>query len=330
MRTITIAVAVLIGSVAWSRYFESQFFPASDRPELLVNLALPQNASLSATEREVHRVEDLLAKDADVERFSSYVGSGAIRFYLPMDRLLNNDNISQLVVVTKDLDARDRLRAKLDAFLGEGFPEVTSRVMPLEMGPTVGWPLKYRVVGPDPSRVRELALSLASIVSAHPATREVNRTSGEPQRVLKLKLNHTAARTLGLSSQDVASTLAALVAGQRVTSLRDGNRTLDVVLRANESERRDPAALSWLQIGTAMGKSVSLRQIAVPEYGVEEPIIWRRQRQPIITVQAEVTTGVQPATVVSELAGIIAQFRTTLPKGYGVEERGRGRGGRQG
>lgn len=322
VRTIVVSLSILAASFVGAGYFESQFFPASDRPELLVNLALPQNASLTATEKDVSRVEALLKGDTDVERFSSYVGAGAIRFYLPMDLLLNNDNTSQLVIVTKDLDARDRVRRKLENFLSEGFPEVTSRVMPLEMGPPVGWPLKYRVLGPDPSRVRELALQLASLVSANPNTREVNLTSGEPQRMLKLRVNQTEARALGLSSEDVASTMAALVSGQPVTSLRDGNRMVDVLVRAHESEREDPATLANLQIGTPGGKPIALRQIATPEYGVEEPIIWKRQRQPIITVQADVPADIQPATVAQELVKTVADFRSGLPTGYSVEEGG--------
>ena len=322
VRTVIISFVVLLASIGGTRFFESQFFPASDRPELLVNLALPQNASLTATERETTRVENILKGDQDVDRFSSYIGAGAIRFYLPMDLLLSNDNVAQLVIVTRDLEARDRLRGKLETFLSQGFPEVTSRVMPLEMGPPVGWPLKYRVLGSDPIRVREFALQLASLVSANPNTREVNLTSGEPQRMLKLKVNQTETRALGLSSEDVASTLAALVSGQPVTSLRDGNRLVEVVVRASESERQDPASLSHLQIATPGGHPIALRQIATPEYGVEEPIIWKRQRQPIITVQADVSPGIQPATVAEELVKTVSDFRRTLPVGYTVEEGG--------
>ncbi len=321
-RTLAVSLVALAASIVGAQFFQSQFFPASDRPELLVNLALPQNASLSATESQLNRVESQITNDTDVVRFSSYVGAGAVRFYLPMDPLLNNDNISQLVIVTKDLGARDRLRRKLEDFLGTGFPDVTSRVMPLEMGPPVGWPLHYRVLGPDPSRVRELALQVADIVSGHPDTREVNLTSGEPQRTLRLRMNQTEARTLGLSSEDLASTLATLVAGRTVTTLRDGTRLVDVIVRANESEREDPSALSNLQIGSRGGKAIPLRQIATPEYGVEEPVIWKRQRQPIITVQADVPPHRQPSTVAEELARAITDFRGTLPSGYSLEEGG--------
>lgn len=321
-RTIAISVLVLAGSVGGAFFFQQQFFPASDRPELLVNLTLPQNASRSATEADAKRVEALLKDDPEVERFSAYVGAGAIRFYLPMDLLLNNDNVAQFVVVTKDLHARDHVRGRLEAALSHDFPEATTRVMPLEMGPPVGWPLKYRALGPDPARVRELALEVAGIVSSNTNARSVNLTTGEPQRVLKLKLHQSEARTLGLSSQDVASTLATLVAGQPVTALRDGNRMLDVVIRANEEERDEPSALANLQIGTRGGQPISLRQVATPEYGVEEPIIWKRQRQPFITVQADVAQHVQPATVAKQLTGPIAQFRTKLPAGYSVQEGG--------
>lgn len=322
VRTIVVSVLVLAVSIGGTFFFQHQFFPASDRPELLVNLTLPQNASRSATEADAKRVEALLKGDAEIEKYSAYVGAGAIRFYLPMDLLLNNDNVAQFVVITKDLHARDRVRDRLEAALSHDFPEVTTRVMPLELGPPVGWPLKYRVTGPDPARVRELAQQVAGIVSSNANARAVNLTAGEPQRVLKLKVHQSEAHALGLSSQDVAGALATLVAGQPVTALRDGKRTLDVVLRADEAERNEPAAIADLQIGTRGGQPISLRQIATPEYGVEDPIQWKRQRQPMITVQADVARHAQPATVAAQLAGQITEFRAKLPSGYAIQEGG--------
>ena len=321
-KTIVTSLIVLGLGIVGSTALEEQFFPASDQPELLVNLSLPQNASRQATTREAERLDTILAADTDVDRFSTYVGAGAIRFYLPMDVLLSNDNVAQSVVVAKDLAARDRVRSRLEAVMARDFGDLTSRVMPLELGPPVGWPLKYRVTGRDPTKVREIALEVANVVSRNPETREVNLTSGEPQRAVRIQLDQVGARAVGLSSQDVASTLATIAAGRSVTSVRDGNRLIDVVLRAEAAERSDPAAFENLQISDGSGRQVPLRQIASLAHGVEDPIVWRRQRQPIITVQADVAPGTQAATITGQLQESLAALRASLPAGYALEAGG--------
>ncbi|MEM1203741.1 MAG: efflux RND transporter permease subunit [Acidobacteriota bacterium] len=321
-RTVLASLGLLILGLGGATQLEEQFFPASDRPELLVDLALPQGASRNATERAAEQLDALLENDPDVDRFSTYVGSGAIRFYLPMDLLLDNDNIAQTVVVTKDVEARDRVRDRLQASMAEHFADYTTRVMPLELGPPVGWPLRYRVTGPDPGKVRDYAMRLADLVSGNPHTREVNLSAGEPQRSIHVELKQTEARAMGLSSQDVAGTLATLVAGAPVTTVRDDNRLIDVVFRADKGERSDPASLANLQISTPQGQQIPLRQIATVEYGVENPIIWKRQRQPLIKVQADVAPGHQPATVAGELTASVEEMRAGLPLGYAIEEGG--------
>jgi multidrug efflux pump len=317
---VIVASVVALGiSVAGATRLEEQFFPASDRPELLVDLTLPQNASLAATASEVERLEKVLTTSEDVDRVSSYVGAGAIRFYLPMDLLLAHDNVAQLVVVTKNLEARDRLRKQLDELLAREYATLTTRVMPLELGPPVGWPLKYRVTGPDPNKVYDYAQQLATVVAAHPRTVEVNLTAGEPQRSVTVNLKHAEARAVGVSAKDVASTMATVASGTSITTVWDANRKVDVVLRARGEETLDPSSLANLQIDDSRGNKISLRQIASIEYGVEQPIVWKRQRQAIITVQADVQPGVQPQTVVGELTDEIERFRTTLLPGFRVE-----------
>ncbi|MFE1598936.1 efflux RND transporter permease subunit [Methylobacterium sp. ID0610] len=317
--TVAAALAALAAAVWLSSYLEEQFFPPSDRPDLLVSLTLPQNASLEATRREAARLEALLKDDPSIERFSTYVGSGAIRFYLPMDVLLANENVTQTVVVTKGLRERDALRARLEAAFRTEFPDLIARATPLELGPPVGWPLKYRVTGPDPARVRDVAGRLANIVAANPEARDVHLNAGDPERSVEVKLDQTQARALGLSSQDVASAMAAIFSGITVTSVRDQDRLVDVVARAATGERTDLATLANLQIRGPEGRSVPLRQIADLDYGVQEPIVWRRQRLALITVQADIREGVQPATVVAALDPAVTAFAAGLPTGYRVE-----------
>lgn len=317
------ATLLLLGVSSWAAGFlEKQFFPPSDRPELLVNIDLPQNASLDATDRTAKRLEAILKDDPDVERFSTYVGSGAVRFYLPMDVLLENDNITQTVVVAKDLAARDRLRARLDGIFRRDFADLTTRAMPLELGPPVGWPLKYRVQGPDIEQVHDIAQKLANILAENGHIRDVNLTAGEPQKRVRIDLDQTLARAVGTSSQDVASAMAAIFSGTSLTAVRDGNRLIEVVARAQAGERNDIATIANLQITTPSGEQVPLRQIAQLSYGVEQPVIWRRQRTPIITVQADVAPGLQPATVSEQVQAAVAQLNASLPAGYGITEGG--------
>lgn len=321
-KTIAFAVGFLVLSALGAGKLEQQFFPPSDRPELLVSLTLPQNASLEATQRQAARLEALLKNDPEVERFSTYVGSGAIRFYLPMDVLLTNDNITQTVVVTKGLDERDRVRARLEAAFAADFTDLVSRATPLELGPPVGWPLKYRVTGPDINKVQDYAQQLSNVLAANPHTRDINLTAGEPQKRVEVLVDQTQARAVGLSSQDVAGTLSAIFSGTGITAVRDGNRLIQVIARAEAAERNDLATISNLQITTQSGQQVPLRQIAQVRFGVEQPVIWRRQRTPIITVQTDIAPGIQAATVSAQLAASVQALAASLPEGYAIAEGG--------
>lgn len=317
-----LAALVLAGAVVLSSALEQEFFPASDRPELLVSINLPQNAAQSATLSRTAAIEDWLQQQPDITQFSTYVGSGAVRFYLPMDLLLSHENVAQIVVVAKDLAARDAIRQRLTALLAADFADLVSRVSPLELGPPVGWPLRYRVMGPDVGKVRELATELSSIIGQSPSVRDLNISSGEPQRQIQVSVNQTQARAAGLSSADVATELAAIFSGHSITTLRDGIRLVDVVVRGQSRERTDIATIANLQIKTPAGGTVPLRQIADIHYSLTDPIVWRYQRQPFIYVQTDVAPGLPALTVVNELAPAIEQFRASLPEGYQLLERG--------
>lgn len=323
-RVATLSIAcLLLGLSAYATTFmQGEFFPASDRPELLVSLTLPGNASQSDTARQAGRLEHALKDNPNIDHFSTYVGSGAVRFYLPMDVLLDDENTAQLVVVAKSLEDRDKLRAQLETVLARDFSDITTRVSPLELGPPVGWPVKYRISGPDYAKVRQIAQHLASVLGNSPETREVNLTAGEPERVITLQVNQTAARAAGVSSESLATLLNTVWSGSVVTTVRDKNRLIDVVLRANKRERQDLTTLSGLMITTANGQKIPLSQVATPVWGIDDPVIWRRQRLPFITVQTDLAAGLRAETVSQQLAPLVSRIRATLPPEYTIEEGG--------
>ena len=324
MRWITIVVTacLFVAALYGTRFIPQQFFPSSDRPELLVDLKLQDNASIYAT-RDVARAFDaVLAKDADIERFSTYVGQGAIRFYLPLDVALPNDFFAQSVVVTNGLKQRDQVRERLEQVLAERFPAVVARVYPLELGPPVGWPIKFRVSGPDLARVHAIAMQVADRLGADPLARYVNFDWVEPARSMRINIDQEQARQLGLSSQDVAQALNAVVSGTTITQVRDSIYLIDVVERAVQGQRTSLESIRSLQIPLHDGQVVPLRQIATFEYKQEYPIVWRRNRVPTLTVQADTAPGVLPATVTQQVQPAIDQIAPTLPSGYRIETGG--------
>jgi multidrug efflux pump subunit AcrB len=316
--TIAITIAMFVGSVFALRLIPNQFFPSSDRPELLVDLTLPQNSSIFASETVARRFDDVLRKDPDVARWSTYVGRGAIRFYLPLNVQLPNNFFTQAVIVAKDVPARERLRQKLEKVLADDFPNLISRVSALELGPPVGWPVQYRVSGPETAQVRDIALRLAQIVAKNPQAVHVNFDWFEPSRQVRIQIDQDEARLLGLSSQSLASVLNTVISGSAITQLRDDIYLVDVVLRATDEQRVSLETLRSIQVPLPNGRTVPLSQFASFEYDQEQPLVWRRDRIPTLTVQADVTPGTLPETVVSALAPSIAEFSKTLPLPYRI------------
>ncbi len=320
--TIGLTLGAFVAALFLSNYVPRQFFPASDRPELTVDLTLRQNASIFATEQQVKRLEEVLKADPDVDHFSSYVGRGAIRFILTLNVQLANPFFGQFVIVAKDLEARERLQVKLEKVLAEQFPEVVARVSPLELGPPVGWPLQYRVTGPDKDEVRRIAQELAQVVGSDARTRQVHFDWMEPARQLRVKVNQDQARQLGISSAALAGVLNAAVSGTAVTQVRDDIYLVNVVARATDAERVSFQTLSSLQVPTPSGRMVPLKQFASFVEEQEFPLVWRRDRVPTLTVRADVNAGVLPDSVVADLRPRITEFGTKLPKAYKVETGG--------
>ena len=316
--TIALTLGMFVASVFAIRLIPNQFFPSSDRPELLVDMTLPQNASIFASETLARRLDDVLKGDPDVARWNTNVGRGAIRFYLPLNVQLPNNFFSQAVVVAKNVPARERLRQKLEKVLADEFPNLVSRVSTLELGPPVGWPLQYRISGPDIAQVRDIALKLAQTVATNQQVVHVNYDWFEPARQVRIQIDQNEARLLGLSSQALASVLNTVISGSAITQVRDDIYLVDVITRATDEERISLDTLRSIQVPLANGRTVPLSQFASFAYDQEQPLIWRRDRVPTLTVQADVKAAVLPATVVDALAPSIAELNKTLPRPYRI------------
>ncbi|KTC11769.1 MULTISPECIES: efflux RND transporter permease subunit [Pseudomonas] len=315
---IGITLALFAASLFSMQFVQSQFFPSSDRPEILVDLNLPQNASVNETRKVVDRFEASLKDDPDIERWSTYIGQGALRFYLPLDQQLENPFYAQLVIVSKGLEERGALTARLQKRLREDFVGIGSYVQPLEMGPPVGRPLQYRVSGEDVDKVRQHAIELATLLDQNSHVGEVIYDWNEPGKVLRIDINQDKARQLGLSSEDVANLMNSVVSGSAVTQVRDDIYLINVVGRAEDAERGTPETLQNLQIVTPSGASIPLLAFATVGYELEQPLVWRRDRKPTITVKGAVRDEIQPTDLVKQLKPEIDKFAAGLPVGYKV------------
>jgi multidrug efflux pump len=320
MRWITILVtfACFVLALLAFPFVPRQFFPSSDRPELLVDLRLPQNASIYASSDRSAQLDAILKDDPDVERWSTYVGRGAIRFYLPLSVELANEFFSQLVVVAKDVEARERLRAKLERVLQNDFPGAVSRIAPLELGPPVGWPVQYRVSGPDVNELRDIAFRLAQIVASDGRSRQVNFDWIEPGRKIRVRIDQDQARLLGLSSETIAGVMNKVMSGAAVTQVRDGMYLVDVVMRASDEQRVSLSTLRHLQFPLPNGRTVPLSVFATLDFEQDFPLVWRRDRVPTLTVQADVARGASPEAVVNSLAPVVAKLNASLPRSYHI------------
>jgi multidrug efflux pump subunit AcrB len=313
---IGITVLLFAMSVVGMRFVQNQFFPASDRPEILVDLNLPQNASIDETRKAVDKLEATLKGDPDIVRWSTYIGQGAIRFYLPLDQQLQNPYYAQLVIVAKDFETRPALSDRLRERLRKDFVGIGSFVQALEMGPPVGRPIQYRVSGPDIDQVRKHAIDLASELDKNPHIGEIIFDWNEPGKVLRIDIAQDKARQLGLSSEDVANLMNSIVSGSTVTQVDDDIYLINVVGRAVDAERGSPETLQNLQILTPGGTSIPLLAFATVRYELEQPLVWRRDRKPTITIKTAVIGEIQPTDLVKLLKPDIEKFAASLPAGY--------------
>ncbi|NZD59977.1 efflux RND transporter permease subunit [Rhizobium sp. WYCCWR 11290] len=318
--TIVATVVLFAGSIAGLSMVQQQFFPSSDRPELIVDWNLPQNSSIAETSRQMAQFEqEMLTGNPGVEHWSTYVGRGAPRFVLSFDVQPADVSFGQTVIVTKGLDVRDKLKQQMETYLQKTFPGTDAYVKLLDIGPPVGKPIQYRVSGENLQTVRDLAQKLGSIVGTYPSLRNIAFDWNEPARVVKIDVLQDKARQLGVSSEDIAMALNTVVQGNAVTQVRDDIYLVDVIGRAAEKERGSIDTLLDLQLQSSSGQSVPLSSVATFHYELEQPTIWRRDRIPTITIKAGIGDATQPATVVKALSDKVLAFEKTMPAGYSVK-----------
>jgi multidrug efflux pump len=322
-RTVLAATAAtLVLGVLGMGLTEKQFFPSSNRVELMVDLWLPEGASIRASEREGARVESLLEGDPDVESYVTYVGNGSPRFFLSLDQQLFRTNFAQTIVLTRDVAARERVIGKLRRALAEEFPGVRGRVSRVPLGPPVNYPVQFRVIGADPATLKDIAERIVERMRANPHTVDVNLNWGDRVLALRVDVDQDRARALGVSSQTVSRAVAAVVSGVPIGQYRENDRLIDVVLRAPADERGSLGALGELAVPAANGRSVPLAQVARIGETLEEPILWRRSRELTLTARADIVDGVQAPDVTMAIEPTLAEIRRSLPSGYRLEAGG--------
>ena len=323
-RWLVIGVTLLVfsGAVALFKLVPKQFFPESTRLEMMVDLKLTEGASLSATEQQVQRLEKLLAERQDIDNYVAYVGTGAPRFYLPLDQQLPATSFAQFVIVSKSLAARAELRTWLIERLHQDFPEVRARVTLLENGPPVGYPVQFRVSGEHIEEVRAQARKVAEVVRSNSHVSNVHLDWEEPSKVVKLTIDQDRARALGVSTAGVSRFLQSALSGIAVAQYREGDELIQIQQRGVLSDRTDLAGLGNLAIPTENGTSISLSQVATLSYGFEEGVIWRRNRLPTVTVRGDIYGSAQAVDVVQQILPQLAAVREQLPAGYLLETGG--------
>ena len=323
VKTVLATVGVFVLSIAAFGHVQQQFFPLSERPELFLQLRLPEGTAFNVTEKAVQKAEALLKDDKDLSTYTAYVGQGSPRFWLGLNPQLPNEAFAEIVIVAKDVEARERIKAKIEnAVEGGALAEARVRVDRFNFGPPVGFPVQFRVIGPDTRKVREIAYQVRDVMKANPNVKDVQLDWNEQSPYLKLVVDQDRARAMGLTPQDVSQALAMLISGAQVTTVRDGIEKVGVVARAVSSERLDLAHVGDLTVTSRNGIAVPLQQIAKIEYSHEEPILWRRNRDMAITVRSDVNDGVQAPDVTNQIWPQLKDIRDHLEPAYRIEAGG--------
>jgi multidrug efflux pump subunit AcrB len=316
---LALTIGLFLAALAGFTIVPQQFFPSSDRPELLADVRLPEGASFDATLRQAKRLEAALKGRPEIDHFVDFVGTGAPRFYLPLDQQLQQPNFAQFVITTKSVEDREKLASWLEPMLRNDFPAIRTRLSRLENGPPVGYPVQFRVSGDDIPTVREIANKVAATLRDDPRTDNVNFDWDEPaERSLRFQIDQQKARALNVSTQDVANFLQMTYSGYTVTQFRERDKLISVDLRSPVAERVDPARLLTLAMPTPNGP-VPLGALGHLANDLEYGVIWSRDRQPTITVQSDVRAGAQGIDVTHTLEKKLDSIRRALPPGYRIE-----------
>src|SRR6478609_2237822 len=323
IKVVVATVGVFVASIVGFGNVQQQFFPLSERPELFLQLRLPEGTALNVTEKAVKDAEKLLEGEKDISTYTAYVGQGSPRFWLGLNPQLPNEAFAEIVILSKDVEARERIMAKIEKAVAEGaLPEARVRVDRFNFGPPVGFPVQFRVIGPDANKVRDIAYQVRDVVRQNKNVKEVQLDWNEQSPYLKLVVDQDRARALGLTPQDVSQSLAMLISGAPVTTIRDGIEKVGVVARAVPSERLDLGSVGDLTVTSRNGVAVPLQQIAKIEYSHEEPIMWRRNRDMAITVRTDVVDGVQAPDVTNQIWPKLQEIRDHLEPAYRIEPGG--------
>jgi len=317
--TIGATIAIFVLGLAGMGRVQNQFFPDSSRPEILVDLWLPEGSTIQESEAIAKRFEARLMKEEGVSTVSTWIGSGVPRFYLPLDQIFPQSNVSQAIVLPKDVPTREALRVKLPALLADEFPEVRGRVKLLPNGPPVPYPVMFRVVGPDAKQVRQWADQAKEIVRANPNMRGVNDNWNEPVKVLRLSVDQDKARALGVTSQGIAQASRTILSGTTIGQYREGDKLVDIVLRQPEDERNAITEIGNAYLPTASGRSIPLTQIAQIGFGWEPGVMWREGRNFAVTVQGDIVEGIQGPTVTTQVWPKLAELKAKMPDGYNIQ-----------
>ncbi|WP_249582544.1 efflux RND transporter permease subunit [Pseudomonas viridiflava] len=319
-KTVIVAtVGLFVLSVVMFKFVPQQFFPASGRLELMVDLKLAEGSSLVNTGEQVKRLEQMLKGHEGIDNYVAYVGTGSPRFYLPLDQQLPAPSFAQFVVLTRSIEDREALRSWLITHLNEQFPTLRSRVTRLENGPPVGYPVQFRVTGEHIEVVRALARKVQDKVRENPHVSNVHLDWEEPSKVVHLNIDQDRARALGVTTADLSAFLRNSLTGSTVSQYREDDELVDIMVRGTRNEREQLEALSSLAVPTQNGASVALSQVATLEYGFEEGVIWHRNRLPSVTVRADIYGKDQPATLVKQIMPTLDGVRAELPDGYLLE-----------
>ncbi|MHB2167254.1 efflux RND transporter permease subunit [Alsobacter sp. R-9] len=313
-------IAITAGAIGAFGRVQQQFFPLSERPELFFQMRLPEGSSITATTATAKKAEALLAGDADAATWTTYIGQGSPRFWLGLNPQLPNEAFAEIVIVAKDVEARERLKARIEKAVSDGaLAEARVRVDRFNFGPPVGFPVQFRIVGPDPAVVRAEAYKVRDVMRADPKVIDPHLDWNELTPSVRLELDQDRIRALGLTPQDVAQTLQTLISGVPVTTVRDGTEKVEVIARARKEERLDLGRIEDLTVLSRNGVPVPLGQVAKVRFEHEEPILWRRSRDMSITIRGDVVDGVQPPDVTNALWPKLASIREALPAGYRME-----------
>jgi multidrug efflux pump subunit AcrB len=319
---VVLTVGALAASIASFAIIPQQFFPTSNRPEILVDLWLPEGSSFADTEREAKAVEQRLLQDPDLSYVVAFVGEGAPRFYLPLDQQLKNQNFAQLMLMSKSLEAREHALVRVREILAQDFPNIRARAERLFNGPPVGWAVQVRVTGPDRAEVRRLADEIAGVMRASPEIGNVHNDWLEPVPSMKLEIDQDRSRALGVTSQAVRRSLQGSLSGFQIGEFREADETIKVMLREPSQTRNLLTALDNVYVKTAAGGSVPLRQVATVKLVLEPGIQWRRDRLPSITVRGTIPDNLQSNDVSNAVFAKLGSLRASLPTGYRMELQG--------